>query len=221
MSIASARPVLPKGLMLAGVAAVALHVLCTWALGRAGWTGSGASSRLATAVHGVSQAVAPPLGASGLRVRLTSVAPPMALTSYLSEAMDARPRSDAAQGAVVDAAEETVNATETATAGPASLASAYLPAEEVDRGPTPEPGWVLDEAALERVGAAHVRLRLWVSERGRIDRVVLIHAEPPGAWVERAIRPLADTRMLPAERQGRPVASTIVVELTADLETMH
>lgn len=221
MSITSARPVLPKSLMLAGVATVALHVLCAVALGRAGWAGQGWSSRLVTAVRGGSDVAASPVGAAGLHVRLAHVASPIAPTSELSSTMVGGTLPDSAQRTGVDEAENLLNATAPAAGGSASLATSYLSAEEVDRGPTPEPGWVLDEAALERVGPAHMRLRLWVSERGRIDRVALIHAEPAGAWVERVIRPLADTRMLPAERHGQPVASIIVVELRADLETMR
>lgn len=108
-----------------------------------------------------------------------------------------------------------------AAGGVATLASNYLPVEQLDRGPAPEPGWILDEAALEQVGRAHMRLRLWVSETGRIDRVAVLHAEPPGDWVDHALRPLPSTPMRPAERDGRAVASTTVVELTANLETMR
>jgi hypothetical protein len=51
--------------------------------------------------------------------------------------------------------------------------------------------------------------------------VAVLHAEPPGEWVDQALQPLPSTRMRPAERDGRPVASTTVVELTANLETMR
>ena len=221
MSIAHVRPVLPKGLLRAGAAAILLHVLVTVALGHAGWAGSGLPSRLATAVRGGEERAAATKGDSGLHVRLAS-APTLAVpTSEQHLTTVDAPLPEGAQRASDDDVANVLNTTAPAAGGAASLASTYLPAEELDRVPSPEPGWVLDEATLERVGRAHMWLRLWVSELGRIDRVVLIQAEPAGAWAEQAIRPLADTRMRPAERGGRPVPSTIVVELTADLESMR
>lgn len=221
MSIAHARPVVPKGLMLASAAAILLHVLLTMALGHGGWAHSGSHSRLVTAVRGGAELVAPAEGDSGLHVRLARATTPVVPgpDQPLATVDDSLP--DGAQRAGDDEVANVWNATAPAAGGAVSLASTYLPAEELDQAPTPEPGWVLDEAALERVGRARMWLRLWVSELGRIDRVALIHAEPAGAWAEQAIAPLPDTRMQPAERHGRPVAATIVVELTADLESMR
>lgn len=103
----------------------------------------------------------------------------------------------------------------------AELAVRYLPADQLDHAPSPEPGWILDEDAFSEVGAARMVLRLWVSAQGRIDRVAVLHAEPGGPWVDRAILPLPETRMRPGERAGQAVASTVVVELLADLETIR
>lgn len=64
-------------------------------------------------------------------------------------------------------------------------------------------------------------LRLWVSAQGHIDHVAVLRAEPGGVWVDRAIRSLPETRMRPGERAGKAVASTLVVELFADLETFR
>jgi len=221
MSYSRARPGLPKGLMVAGAAAIALHVLCTLALGRTGWAGTGAPLRLTTAVRGGSEATSLPLGIPGLHVRLESLPTTTAPNSVQPSTMDGGQSPDGAHLTSVDDAAKALNAIAPAAGGAASLASAYLSVDEVDRAPTPDTGWVLDEAAIERVGRARMRLRLWVSERGRIDRVALLHAEPAGAWVEQAIQPLADTRMRPAERDGRAVAAAIVVELSADLETLR
>jgi hypothetical protein len=99
------------------------------------------------------------------------------------------------------------------------LAATYLPAELVDRPPEPDPGWIIDEAAFTEVGRGTMVLRLWVSESGRIDRVRVVQAEPPGEWLTQAIRPLPETRMRPAERGGHAVASTVVVELAADFDS--
>lgn len=207
-----ARPPSSRGLIAAAVAAIALHVLGTLALAGEGWSGRGDASRANVGFGSAS------LGANApeLRVRLAMLpeAPPQ---SNLVEASDQLGPSASA----VSAESSGVDADAPAAGGAATFASTYLPAEEVDQGPAPEPGWILDENVLEHVGRAHMRLRLWVSDKGRIDRVVVLYAEPPGDWVDQAIQPLPSTHMRPAERDGRAVASTTVVELTANLETMR
>lgn len=206
----SNRNHVPRGVALAALVAVTLHVLGTVAIGGAGWAGRGEA--LSSAVRHDSA----PAGATSLRVRLTQ---PMALLSSVSSLKV----SDAGGGVRSLASREAslVDQSPPASGGGANFASTYLSSNEIDRGPEPELGWILDEHALEQVGGARIRVRLWVSEVGRIDRVAILQAEPPGRWVDDAIRPLPDTRMRPAERDGRAVASTIVVELSADLETLR
>lgn len=213
------RPHAPRSLVVAAGAAVVLHVLGSLALSGAGWVGRGEPSHSPVQPGGASFAVAGVASSSRLRVRLTRLEPLIASAVHdkqgevVSSAPQALPALDDSQ-LLLDQAPP-------AAGGSATFSSTYLSAEEVDQGPVPEPGWILDEGALSEVGRARMRLRLWVSERGHIDRVVVIHAEPAGRWVDEAIRPLPDTRMRPAERDGRPVAATIVVELSADLETLR
>ena len=197
------RSTVPRSLVVATAVAVGLHVLGSLALGGGGWSGRGDAAH-ALASQG---RLAPSTGASGLKVRLASAGASQSAADEALPTANPRPLP--------------IESEPPAAGGPASLASTYLPAEELDRGPSPEPGWILDEVVLERVNRAHMRLRLWVSETGHIDRVVVLHAEPAGEWVEQAIQPLPSTPMRPAERDGRPVASTTVVELTANLETMR
>lgn len=220
MSIAPARPVVPKSLVLAGVVTVALHALGTVVLSGVGWGGRDAPSRLALA-HGHVGVAASSSGAAGVHVRLASEVAPMASASEDASVIEGGSSPEVPHRTDANGARLLLSEAKPPTDGSAAFASTYLSADEVDRGPFPEPGWILDESAFERVGQAHMRLRLWVSERGRIDRVALIHAEPPGEWVERALRPLPDTRMQPAQHNGRPVAATIVIELSADLESMR
>lgn len=207
-----ARPPSSRGLIAAVVAAVGVHVLGTLALTGEGWSGRGVASNSNVGFGAASFGV----NASELRVRL-AMPPGAPIHSSLEEASDQRGQSDSA----VTAKPSGLEADAPAVVGAATFASTYLPAEELDQGPAPEPGWILDENVLEHVGRAHMRLRLWVSDKGRIDRVVVLHAEPPGDWVDQAIQPLPSTHMRPAERDGRSVASTTVVELTANLETMR
>lgn len=218
MLSAAGRPSVPRGVVVAVVVALALHVLGTLALSGSGWVGRTGASRLASGQGSLieSDAVA---HASSLRVRLASAPARNAAAPSPANNEGAPSEPGALPGG--DAAQQLLNQAPPAAGGSAAFASTYLPADEVDQGPVPEPGWILDEGALEQVGRARMRLRLWVSDGGRIDRVAVLHAEPSGAWVDRAIAPLPDTRMRPAERGGRPVPSTIVVELTADLESMR
>ena len=214
---APGRPLLPKGVVVAGLAAVVLHVFGALALSGAGWAGHGKPSRLASG-HGGMGEPGSRGAATGLQVRLAGAPHPM---PELSVPLEEEASSVSLEPSAIDDAPRLLSESAPAAGGQAAFASTYLSADEVDQGPVPELGWILDESALEQVGRARMRLRLWVSENGRIDRISVIHAEPAGDWVERAIRPLPDTRMRPAERDARPVASTIVVELSSDLETMR
>lgn len=208
----TARSPSSRGLFVAAAASVACHVLGTWLLTGEGWSGRGDASRTNVGAGPVSSVA----NALELRFRLATPTEPPRQSSSV-EASDPRVQSASA----VTFEPSGLEADPPAAGGGAMFASTYLPAEELDRGPAPEPGWILDENVLEDVGRAHMRLRLWVSDKGRIDRVVVLHAEPPGDWVDHAIQPLASTHMRPAERDGRSVASTTVVELTANLETMR
>lgn len=208
----TARSPSSRGLIVAAAVSVAWHALGTLALTGQGWSGRGDALRENVRVGAAS------LDAKALEVRVRLATPSEApLRSSLVEASDLRGQSDS----TVSAEPMGLEADPPAAGGSAMFASTYLPAEDVDLGPAPEPGWILDENVLEQVGRAHIRLRLWVSDKGRIDRMVVLHAEPPGDWVDQAIQPLPSTHMRPAERDGRSVASTTVVELTANLETMR
>lgn len=97
----------------------------------------------------------------------------------------------------------------------------YLPADALSDRPRPEPGWLLDEDALASVRQARLTMRLWVSAQGHIDRVALLSAEPPGDWAERALQRLPDTPMSPGWKDGRAVASTLVVEIASEIESFR
>lgn len=193
------RP-LHAGLCCAACAAVALHGLGVFMLGGAAWSGRVGSVLAAESIGAGGKA--PVAQTSGsLRVRLA--ADPSA--RVVEQASVPTHDSDVSPPAIEQA--ESI------------LATTYVPADQVDRPPQPDPGWIIDEAAFTHVGRGTVVLRLWVSESGRIDRVSVVQAEPPGDWVTQAIRPLPETRMRPAERGGRAVASSVVVELVADLDS--
>lgn len=97
--------------------------------------------------------------------------------------------------------------------------TAFRPADELDVVPTPETGWWLDEALLQQQGRARLTLALWVSDQGQIVQWRLLHAEPPGDWVARALTRLPDTPMRPGQRHGQPQAAHLVIEIASDDES--
>lgn len=94
----------------------------------------------------------------------------------------------------------------------------YESSDSLQSSPRPLVGWVLDEEVLDGVRQATLMLQLWVSSQGRIDRVQLVRAEPPGEWVSRALANFSDTAMVPGVKDGRDVPSILMVEIVTDLE---
>jgi len=195
----------PSGVVWAFVAAAGVHLVGSWALLSQGWVGRG------DAVH----------SGRSLHVRLSSSATlPASAFVDAQEAASADPAAVATPESASEA-ESLLTSTPPAAGREATIATAYLPADELDALASPEHGWVLDEMALQQAGRSTLRLQLWVSAQGRIDRVMVLQATPVGEWVNKAIAPLHQTPMHPAERQGRFVASTLVVEIASDLESLQ
>lgn len=193
---------------LAACAAVLLHAVLWW-----GWQVArhGAVPGPATHSH---WAGLPSAQDGAVQLRLMASPPPQA---------DAKPDATASEDAVPDALLRSLpptaaGQTSASAAAQQGVAARYLPAEDLSDSPRPDPGWLLDEEALASVRQARLTLRVWVSAEGRIDRVALISAEPAGDWVERAVQRLPETHMLPGLKDGRPVPSTAVVEISSEIE---
>ncbi len=107
------------------------------------------------------------------------------------------------------------------TSGGALLNTHYVSANELDQGPAPQPGWVLDESAFPPGRETRLLVRVWVTADGDIDQVALVHADPPGEWASRAIEPLMETKMSVPLRGGRAVPAVLVVEIAAQDEGFH
>lgn len=225
---------LPQALLGALLAALAVHGVGSWWLMTHGWLGrsGGVLPNVASMAGVISQNGNAALRIQGqqvgengrdpvvVRLRLAGVssAPsPRAARPELSESGGAEPvdrfGAEIVHGKVASASQPIEPA-----AGDAPLFAHYLPTDALDHPPAPEPGWLIDESAFDGILRARLVLRLWVSSQGRIDRVVLVQAEPAGAWAEQAIRPLPGTRMLPGLIGGQPVSSVIVVEIAVDDE---
>lgn len=101
------------------------------------------------------------------------------------------------------------------------MASIYRDASELDQSALPLADWVLDEEALQGLPHTLIQLRLKVSAGGQIDHVEVLKSDPPGRWVLVALRRLSETPMQAGLRDGKPVASTLVVELATENERVH
>lgn len=157
---------------------------------------------LSSALHAaVLSSLEPPLSGQG-------AAPKPMLTVQLTEQKSAQaiPPGEA-------------RARQTGTAHPrAAVPVRYLPLREVDtpaRPRTVAPLVYPENPLIWRLGGV-VRLRLLISEHGTVDGAEVVSAEPEGEFEEAA---LAAARRLvydPAKRNGRPVKSEKLIEVTFD-----
>lgn len=110
--------------------------------------------------------------------------------------------------------------TVTAPVKPARRASPkrYLSSGEVDERATPIEMAALvypEKAYLNRI-AGTVRLRIYVSAEGRIDKADVVAATPAGHFEQAAIDAVQRTRFRPARKAGRPVPSQKLIEVEFD-----
>jgi len=101
---------------------------------------------------------------------------------------------------------------------PASASGPYLPSAEVD---TPamareRPRLVYPEDAYIARLRGTVRLRVFISEQGRVDDAQVVFARPEGEFEEAALEAVRKLVYDPATRAGRPVKSQKLIEVTFD-----
>ena len=61
-----------------------------------------------------------------------------------------------------------------------------------------------------------VRLRVFINERGTVDRALVVRAEPPGDFEDAALAAVLRLVYDPAIKDGRPVRSQKLIEVTFD-----
>ena len=100
----------------------------------------------------------------------------------------------------------------------AVLPARYLPAREVDTPARPRNmvPLVYPENPLIWKLAGVVRLRLLINEQGTVDAAEVVSAEPEGEFEEAALAAVRQLVYDPALRNGRPVRSEKVIEVTFD-----
>ena len=94
----------------------------------------------------------------------------------------------------------------------------YYPARELDVRPGirthVEPEY--PEAAARRSLSGKVVIRLYIDEKGAVERVKTLRAEPPGYFERSAESAFRAARFTPAMKNGRPVKAQMTIEVHFD-----
>jgi protein TonB len=91
----------------------------------------------------------------------------------------------------------------------------YYPAKQLDVYPQPLTPIKLnfpDTAATHR-GDGRVLLLLLIDEFGAVNEVSVVEAQPEGLFEDAALSVLRATQFLPAQKQGRPVKSRVLLQV--------
>lgn len=100
----------------------------------------------------------------------------------------------------------------------AAAASRYFLARELDARPAPlervDPAYPND--AFLRDISGRVVVRLYLQESGAVEKVLILHAEPPGYFEEAVEQAFRAARFTPAIKNGRPVKAQVVIEVRYD-----
>jgi TonB family protein len=99
-----------------------------------------------------------------------------------------------------------------------TLPARYLTAREVDTPAVPRetPPLIYPEGPFLWKLKGMVRVRLYISERGNVDKAEVVRAEPRGDFEEAALDAVRRMVYEPAIRDGRPVKSQKLIEVTFD-----
>ena len=102
--------------------------------------------------------------------------------------------------------------------GPLAAAPRYYTLRELDVKPgimtRVRPAY--PEAAARRFLSGKVRLRLFISESGVVERMQTLHADSPLYFEEPAHQAFRDARYSPGIKDGKPVKVRMTVELSFD-----
>lgn len=135
------------------------------------------------------------------------------------EAHRAGPPRDSALPSAPARPEFSAAQTQFNAAGRLLPAQRYYLASELDRPPSPlqpvEPENPVESGSRE----GYVVLHLLIDERGSVDEVAVLRAEPSGVFEKSALAAFGSARYSPGIRSGAAVKSQLVVEVQYRLET--
>lgn len=186
----------------------------------------------ATAMGGVPVPAAPPWARLGMAVAVSAVLHSAALYALSSPravapargfqaAITARLASaTAAPGALpAEPAQRSARADQDASPGSGTSAPRgvvpprYYPASQLDRPPVPLQAIAPEYPGEARIAKGLVALRVRINERGEVDDVTLLRAEPEGVFERSALAAFAAARFSPGVLNGAAVGSEIEVEV--------
>lgn len=72
------------------------------------------------------------------------------------------------------------------------------------------------EAAARRFLSGRVVVRLYIGEDGKVEKVDVVSAEPPGYFEDAAVRAFRAARFSPGMKDGRPVRVQMTLEVNFD-----
>jgi len=96
---------------------------------------------------------------------------------------------------------------------PLAAAPDYAFGARLDPGPRPLSDIEPDYPDMTRLREGVVVLRLLISEKGTVDNVAVVRAEPRGIFEQAAIDAFSKARFSPGLAAGTPVKSQITVEV--------
>ena len=101
---------------------------------------------------------------------------------------------------------------------PLTLPRRYFKASELDQGPTPIELAPLVYPEKEYVNRIHgvVRMQIYISETGAVERCEIVSAMPAGRFEQAAIDAVRASRFQPGIKGGRPVPSQKLIEVGFD-----
>lgn len=135
------------------------------------------------------------------------------ITARLSSAAAARDTLPA------DPAQRSASPDQDASSGPGTSASRgvlpprYYPASQLDRPPVPLQAIAPEYPGEAKIPKGLVALRVRINERGEVDDVALLRAEPEGVFERSALAAFAAARFSPGVLGGVAVGSVIDVEV--------
>jgi len=134
----------------------------------------------------------------------------------------ARLSSAAARNALpAEPAQRSARADQDDSSGPGTSTSAsrgvlpprYYPASQLDRPPVPLQSIAPDYPGEAKIPKGLVALRVRINERGEVDDVTLLRAEPEGVFERSALAAFSAARFSPGVLDGVAVGSEIEVEV--------
>lgn len=95
----------------------------------------------------------------------------------------------------------------------------YRSSPDVDTRAAPTIDWAVNRQAVPNGVYAQLVVTIWISAEGVVDHFELLQQQPSGDWATAVLSSFQTTAIEPATLAGMPVASTMTIELSFDINT--